>query len=134
MDYKLIFSQTDFVEAMLKKGYDLRDNSVLNSSHFVSQDDAIDDFLQNSFDSIYELIRENRGNHWCELFFEDMQKDLSADEDALKYKVILKEALVEQTIFLWDNGDSDAVADNNEERSPYAPKAVKKLWGTILKG
>ena len=72
MDYKLIISQDDYVEAMRKKGYDLRDNSVLNSTHYSSQDDAIDDFLQNSFDTIYELIRDNRGNQWTELFMDDM--------------------------------------------------------------
>ena len=133
MDYKLIFSQENFVEAVRKKGYDLRDNSVLNSTHFASQDDAVDEFLQNSFDAIYELIRDNRGNQWAELFFEDMSQDLTSDDDAIKYKAILKEALVEQVVYIWDNGDSDATADK-DDRSPYAPKAVKKLWGNILRG
>ena len=46
MNYKLIYDRDSFVERMRDRGYDLTDPSVLDCSHFQTQEEAIDDFLQ----------------------------------------------------------------------------------------
>lgn len=134
MDYKQLITRDDFLNIMLKRGYDFTDTSILVGIHFPTQEDAIDDFFQNAFDTIYELIRENRGNGWTKLFYEDMVKDLSDNPKALEFKTALIEAIVEQTIFYWDNGDRDAIADSQDTRVNYSPKAIRKLWEIILRG
>ena len=133
MNYKLIYDRDSFVEKMQDRGYDLTDPSVLDHSHFETQEDAIDDFLQIAFDKIYELVREYRGNHWTKKFMEDMQHD-DLTGDALEYQTTLKEAIVEQAVFIWDNGDKEASSDSKDERLVYSPIAVKKLWGLVIRG
>ena len=132
MNYKLIYDRDSFVEKMQDRGYDLTDPSVLDSSHFQTQEEAIDDFLQIAFDKIYELVREYRGNHWTKKFMEDMQHD-DLTGDALEYQTTLKEAIVEQAVFIWDNGDKEA-SSNQDDRLVYSPIAVKKLWGLVIRG
>ena len=132
MDYKLIYDRDSFVARMQNRGYDLTDPSVLDCSHFQVQEEAIDDFLQIAFDKIYELIKEYRGKLWTKAFMADMQHD-DLTGDALEYQEILKDAIVEQAVFIWDNGDKEA-SSNQDDRLVYSPIAVKKLWGTIIRG
>ena len=133
MDYKLIISREDFLQIMIKKGYDFTDKQVLDGVPFQTQEDAIDTYFQDVFDTIYNLVKDYRGKWWTEMFFEDMQHtDLTGV--ALKYKEALIEALWQQAIFVWDNGDSNANANKDDNRSPYSPKAVKVLWDLIIHG
>lgn len=133
MDYKLIISRDDFLDIMLKKGYDFTDTQVLDGVPFQTQEDAIDTYFQDIFDTIYELIEDYRGRVWTKLFFQDMQhKDLTGD--ALEYQEALITALWQQAVFVWDNGDSSANANKDDNRLPYSPKAVKTLWDIILRG
>ena len=133
MNFELIYPKAELVAKLLKRGYDLNDPSVLDGSHFATQDDAVDDFLQIAFDKIYELVRMYRGNHWTKAFFEDMQHDDLTGE-ALQYQTILKEAIVEQAVFIYVNGDKEALSDSKDERTEYSPIAIKKLWNYIIKG
>lgn len=133
MDYKLIISRDDFLDIMLKKGYDFTDTQVLDGVPFQTQEDAIDTYFQDIFDTIYHLIENYRGGWWTKHFFIDMQHT-DLEGAALEYKEALIEALWQQAIFVWDNGDSTANANKDDNRLPYSPKAVKVLWGLILKG
>lgn len=133
MDYKLIISREDFKAIMLKRGYNFDDPNVLDGVPFQTQDDAIDAYFQDVFDTIYHLIEDYRGSYWTRAFFEDM-KLIDLDGAALEYKERLIEALWQQAIFVWDNGDSSANANKDDNRLPYSPKAVKCLWGIILRG
>ena len=133
MDYTIIITRSDFVEKLQKRGYDFTNASVIDITHFESQNDAIDDFLQNVFDMIHELIVFNRGHEWAKAFFEDMQQT-DLEGEALDYKNMLIDALVQQAIYIYDNGDSQASSDKEEKRQPYSEKAMQKLWGRILRG
>ncbi len=134
MDYKNIITYELWLEKMQSKGYDFTDTSVLDGSHFQSQDEAIEDYFQDTFNTIYELVREYRGNKWTELFFEDMSQDVESDIEAARYKDALIKALIEQAVYIYDNGSVEASGEVNPDRHEYAPKAVKALWGLVIKG
>ena len=121
------------LEELRKKGYNLKADGVLDITHFDNVDDAVDDFLNTTSKIVYNLIKEYRGYKWTDAFFNDM-KQTNLTGVALEYQQALHNALIEQAIFTYDNGDSQASA-NNEERSyntAYAPKAVSELWELLL--
>ena len=126
-----MFSYKDYItkEDLVPRGYILDDDNVLDTTHFNSKEDAIDDFMQNAFDIIEGLIVEYRGREFADAFFTDMARD-DLTGKALEIQNRLKKALIEQNIYTYDNGDSDASKYVGEK--PYAPKAVKLLWGEVL--
>lgn len=124
-------SYKDYVSAseLDKRGYQLDKDGVLATEHFQTVEDAVDDFMQNSFDIVQELVRNYRGRKWTDAFYEDMKKtDLTGN--ALKFQEALKEAIIQQAIYTYDNGDASASAYKGE--SHYAPKAVSALWGLVI--
>ena len=124
-----MFSYKDYItpQDFIKRGYDFA--TILDTSHFQSVEDAIDDFIQTGFDEIYDLIEKYRGEAWTEAFFTDMKRtDLTGE--ALKYQERLKKALIEQCIYIYDNGDTEATFDDG--RKPYSEKAVNAMWSNIL--
>jgi len=124
-------SYKDYVSAseLDKRGYQLDKDGVLATEHFQTVEDAVDDFMQNSFDIVQELVRNYRGRKWTDAFYEDMKKtDLTGT--ALEFQEALKEAIIQQAIYTYDNGDASASAYKGE--SHYAPKAVSVLWGLVI--
>lgn len=124
-------SYKDYVSAseLDKRGYQLDKDGVLATEHFQTVEDAVDDFMQNSFDIVQELVRNYRGRKWTDAFYEDMKKtDLTGK--ALEFQEALKEAIIQQAIYTYDNGDASASAYKGE--SHYAPKAVSALWGLVI--
>lgn len=126
-----MFSYKDYItkEDLVPRGYILDDDNVLDTTHFHSKQDAIDDFMQNAFEIIEGLVVEYRGREFADAFFTDMKRD-DLTGKALEIQNRLKKALIEQNIYTYDNGDSDASKYVGEK--PYAPKAVKLLWGEVL--
>ena len=126
-----MFKYSDYFtnEDLAKKGYDLTANGVLDTTHFRSVEEAVDDFCQNAFDIIYNLVVKYRSEKWAIAFFTDM-KHTDLTDDAKYYQERLKYALIEQTIYIYDNGDSEATYQ--EGRKPYSMKAVNALWGNVL--
>ena len=126
-----MFSYKDYItkEDLVPRGYILDDDNVLDTTHFNSKEEAIDDFMQNSFDIIEGLIVEYRGEEFADAFFTDMKRD-DLTGKALKYQQTLKKALIEQNIYTYDCGDSEASKYVGEK--PYAPKAVKLLWNAEI--
>lgn len=119
-------------EELRKRGYNLESDGVLDISHFDSINDAIDDFMNTALRAIYNLCVQYKGRNWADAFFHDMAlSDL--DGVALDCKQRLNLALIEQAIYIYDNGDSNASSNREEykERSPYAPKAVVELWDIL---
>ena len=124
-------SYKDYVSAseLDKRGYQLDKDGVLATEHFLTVEDAVDDFMQNSFDIVQELVRNYRGRKWTDAFYEDMKKtDLTGK--ALEFQEALKEAIIQQAIYTYDSGDASASAYKGE--SHYAPKAVSVLWGLVI--
>lgn len=130
LDYKNYFTKDN----LRVRGYDLAADGVLDTSHFDSLDNAIDDFMDNTLRIIYNLFVEYKGREFANAFFTDMARnDLTGT--ALDYKQRLNRALIEQAIFIYDNGDVDADSSYQERsyRSPYAPKAAKELWDILYR-
>jgi len=121
-------------EQLRKRGYNLESNGVLDISHFDSLDDAIDDFCNGALNQLYELIAKYTSRAWADAFLSDMARKDLVNTIALEYQELFKDALIEQIIYVYDNGDSSATSDNQDrkDRSPYSPKAVEKLWDRIL--
>ena len=126
-----MFSYKDYItkEDLVPRGYIFDNDGVLDTTHFNSKEEAIDDFMQNSFDIIEGLIVEYRGEEFADAFFTDMKRD-DLTGKALKYQQTLKKALIEQNIYTYDCGDSEASKYVGEK--PYAPKAVKLLWNAEI--
>lgn len=126
-----MFSYKDYItkEDLVPRGYIFDNDNVLDITHFNSKEDAIDDFMQNAFDIIEGLVVEYRGREFADAFFTDMKRD-DLTGKALEIQNRLKKALIEQNIYTYDNGDSEASKYVGEK--PYAPKAVKLLWGEVL--
>ena len=117
------------VEELAKRGYNLEQDGVLVDEHFASREDAIDDFMNDAFDTIFNLIEDYRGEEFTNAYFEDMARD-DLEGEALKWKKALNKALIEQAIFLYDNGNPETTLESNKK--PYAPKAVHALWHNAL--
>ena len=129
LDYKNYFTKED----LRVRGYNLEAEGVLDRSHFDTLEDAINDFMDNSFRAIYNLFVQYRGRKWTNAFFEDMTEE-NLSGVALDFKERLNRALVEQAIFVYDNGDSNANASYDERaaRCGLAPKAVAELWDILI--
>ena len=126
-----MISYKDYItkEDLVPRGYILDADGVLDDTHFASKEDAIDDFMQNSFNIVHELVKRYRGREWTKAFFEDMKKqDLTGK--ALEFQEALHEALIEQAIYIYDNGDASASRYDGEK--PYSPKAVAALWDLVI--
>ena len=121
-------------EQLRKRGYNLEAEGVLTTSHFDSVDDAIDDFCNGCLNQLAELIAKYKSRAWSDAFLSDMARNDLTNEVALEYQELFKDALIEQIIYVYDNGDSSTNSDNQDrkDRSPYSPKAVEKLWDRVL--
>lgn len=127
MEYQNYFTNEDLVP----RGYDLYADGVLEDTHFKSRTDAVNDFCENAFNIIKNLIEKYRGIPWTAFFLDDMKRtDLTGM--AKKFQDAFKTALIEQCIYTYDNGDASASKYVGE--SHYAPKAVEALWGLVIRG
>ena len=129
MDYTKYITLEDLRE----RGYNLEADGVLDDSHFDSREDAINDFMLNVCNIVFNLIKSYRGRMWTTAYFNDMAKD-DLTGKALEYKEALHNAIIEQAIFNYDNGDSQATADNEDRKhhTAHAPKAAAELWDLVL--
>ncbi len=130
LDYKNYFSKDD----LRKRGYNLEADDILDKSHFDNLEDAIDDFMDNSLRAIYNLFVHYKGRHIADAFFTDMARD-DLTGIAKDYKGLLNRALIEQAIFIYDNGDANANSGYEEryDRSSYSPKAIAEIWDVITR-
>lgn len=121
------------IEDLRKRGYNLEQEGVLDISHFDTLKDAVDDFMLNACNIVFNLIKSYRGRLWTNAFFEDMAKD-NLTGKALEYKKALHNAIIEQAIFTYDNGDSQATSKNEDRKynTAHAPKAAAELWDLVL--
>lgn len=132
MNYKKFITYED----ILSRGYDLKTQGRLEQGDFYTIDAAIEQFLKESFDSVYDLIESYKGVEWTEKFFEDMSTEIDSTKypEAYRKQSILRWAILEQTIFYYENGDIFTSSKIEIDKIGYSPKAVKKLWGHNLLG
>ena len=82
------------------------------------------------------MIESYKGPQWTELFFEDMAQKISRESNPTAYRIqeALKWAILEQVIFIYDNGDIRTSAKIEIDKLGFSPKAVDKLWKHGLLG
>ena len=121
------------LEDLRKRGYNLEKEGVLDTSHFDTPKDAVDDYMLNICNIVFHLISRYRGRTWTRAYFEDMAKD-DLTGKALEYKEALHNAIIEQAIFTYDNGDSEATSNDEDRKynTAFSPKAVAELWDLVL--
>lgn len=130
MDYTQIITRDDITAKLTKRGYNLFYNGVLDTVHFTTLEDAVDDFLQGCTDSLNDLITTYRGKKWTDKFLQDMSISgmTNASTKQQEYHDEYIRALLEQCIFTYDNGDANASASKDNPNNAYSPKAVSILW------
>lgn len=132
MDYKTFFSYDD----ICNRGYDLKAEGRLNQGDFLTIDVAIDDFLQEVFNSIYDLIESYKGKKWTRFFFEDMATEIDKElyPNAYSMQETLKWSLIEQAVFIYENGDVMTSGKIEPDKLGYSQKVIRKLWSFDLLG
>ena len=125
IDFKKFIDYDIFKE----RGYDLKVKGRLNQGDFATIDEAVDDFLKSCFENLYNLIESYRGITWTKMLFEDMSQDLANEsEQSQIYQEVIKWAVLEQAVFIYENGDINSRAKKDIEYVGYSPKVTRKLW------
>ena len=115
------------IEDVRSRGYDLLADGRLNQGDFATIDDTAIQFIQECCDMIWAVIEKHRGFKWCECFKQDMMRD-DLNDMALLCKNALKKAMLEQVIFIYENGDISANAIKDDTKRAISPKALNKLY------
>ena len=123
MNYSSLLSYED----ILSRGYDLKVEGRLVKGDFLTIEDAISQFCYEVVDSIVGLIEAYRGQLWTLEFIQDMCQDNLVGA-ALSYQDALKGAILDQAIFIYENGSKEASAIVDNNRIEYSPKAMRRLW------
>ena len=115
------------IEDVRSRGYDLLADGRLNQGDFATIDDTAIQFIQECCDMIWAVIEKHRGFKWTEWFKQDMMRD-DLNDMALLCKNALKKAMLEQVIFIYENGDISANAIKDDTKRAISPKALNKLY------
>lgn len=115
------------IEDVRSRGYDLLADGRLNQGDFATIDDTAMQFIQECCDMIWGVIEKHRGFKWTEWFKQDMMRD-DLNDMALLCKNALKKAMLEQVIFIYENGDISANAIKDDTKRAISPKALNKLY------
>lgn len=115
------------IEDVKTRGYDLTADGRLNQGDFVTITDTANQFIEECCDMIWAVIEKHRGVKWCDQFKKDMESE-SNDEMVIFYRGIMKKAMLEQVVFIYENGDISANALKDENKRALSPKAITKLY------
>jgi hypothetical protein len=115
------------IDDVRSRGYDLLADGRLNQGDFATIEDSANQFIEECCDMIWGVIVKHRGVKWCEEFKQDMLRD-DLNDIALLYKSALKKAMLEQVVFIYENGDISANAIKDDTKRSLSPKALNKLY------
>ena len=116
------------IDDIKKRGYDLTVDGRMNQGDFLTIEDAANQFIEECCNSVWSLIEKNRGFKWTNLFKKDVENDEIKDDLLDLYKNRLKEAMIEQIIFIYENGDYNASGIVDATRKANSPKMLNKLY------
>lgn len=116
-------------EAIMSKGYDLKLPNKLNQGDFATIEEAVEDFIDEIVDKVFMLIAKRNTVEWTTKLFQDMDSEIDSNVYPKAYQMqqLLKEALVYQALFIYDNGDKDELSKVDIERVGFNPKTLDKL-------
>lgn len=122
------------IDDVRSRGYDLVADGRLNQGDFITIEDSANQFIEECCDMIWDLIEKHRGFKWTEHFKQDMLRDDLEDNLALLYQETIKKIMLEQIVFIYENGDITANAYKDDTKRAISPKALNKLYNIgILK-
>lgn len=109
------------------RGYDLLADGRLNQGDFETIEESANQFIEECCGMIWSLIEKHRGVKWCEYLKQDMMRE-DLNNMSLLVKNALKVAMLEQVIFIYENGDISANAIKDDTKRAISPKALTKLY------
>ena len=122
------------IQDIKSRGYDLTADGRLNQGDFETIEEASEQFIDECCNSIFGLIEKHRGYLWTMKFKEDMSNNIDKEQNENAYYIqqALKSALLEQVIFIYENGDANASGIKDDTRIAISPKAINKLYNCGL--
>lgn len=115
------------IEDVKTRGYDLTKDGALLQGDFLTIQDSAKQFIKECCDMIWALIEKHRGVNWTNLFKKDMEST-SLTGNALRYQEVLKNVMLEQIVFIYENGDINASATKDDTKRSISPKVITKLY------
>lgn len=115
------------IEDVKTRGYDLTKDGALLQGDFLTIQDSANQFITECCDMVWGLIEKHRGVAWTNLFKKDMESQ-SLTGNALHYQEALKKVMLEQVVFIYENGDITANALKDENKRAISPKVITKLY------
>lgn len=116
------------IDDIKKRGYDLKADGRLLQGDFATIEDSANQFIEECCDTVWGLIEKNRGFKWTQLFKKDIENETLKDELLDLFKERLKEAMVEQVVYIYENGDYNASGIIDATRRANSPKMLNKLY------
>ena len=110
------------------RGYDLLADGRLNQGDFETIEASAEQFIEECCNTIWSLIEKNKGFKWANKFKEDMMRDDLTDDMAILYQKVMRGVMLEQVIFIYENGDINANAIKDDTKRAVSPKALTKLY------
>lgn len=115
------------IEDVKTRGYDLTKDGALLIGDFLTIQDSANQFITECCDMIWGLIEKHRGVEWTNLFRKDMESE-NLSGNALTYQDMIKKVMLEQIVFIYENGDSNASAIIDVNKRAISPKVITKLY------
>lgn len=115
------------IEDVKTRGYDLTKDGALLQGDFLTIQDSANQFITECCDMIWALIEKHRGVNWTTLFRKDMESQ-SLTGNALYYQEALKNVMLEQIVFIYENGDVNASSSIDVSKRAISPKVITKLY------
>ena len=116
------------IDDVRSRGYDLVADGRLNQGDFATIEDSANQFIEECCDMVWSLIEKHRGFKWCEQFKQDMASEIAKDEATYFYQKAIKKILLEQIVFIYENGDTSANAIKDDTKRAVSPKVINKLY------
>lgn len=115
------------IEDVKTRGYDLTKDGALLKGDFLTIQDSANQFITECCDMVWGLIEKHRGVEWTNQFKQDMESD-NLSGNALTYQDMIKKVMLEQIVFIYENGDSNASAIIDVNKRAISPKVITKLY------
>ena len=115
------------IEDVKTRGYDLTKDGALLKGDFLTIQDSANQFINECCDMVWGLIEKHRGVEWTTKFKQDMESE-NLSGNALTYQDMIKKVMLEQIVFIYENGDSNASATIDVNKRAISPKVITKLY------
>lgn len=115
------------IEDVKTRGYDLTKDGALLKGDFLTIQDSANQFITECCDMVWGLIEKHRGVEWTTKFKQDMESN-NLSGNALTYQDMIKKVMLEQIVFIYENGDSNASSIIDVNKRAISPKVITKLY------